>query len=41
MMIGIQYFFNLFSISQLIGVGVFILTLRIIFLLKRKEVRTE
>jgi phosphatidylglycerol:prolipoprotein diacylglycerol transferase len=34
-------FFNFFSISQLIGVGVFILALLMIFLLKRKEMRTE
>lgn len=34
-------FFGSYSISQLIGVGVFILALLMIFLLKRKEVRTE
>lgn len=34
-------FFNLFSISQLIGVGIFILALLMIFLLKRKEVKVR
>ncbi|MCG2676267.1 prolipoprotein diacylglyceryl transferase, partial [bacterium] len=34
-------FFNLFSISQLIGIGIFILALLMFFILRRKEVRIE
>jgi phosphatidylglycerol:prolipoprotein diacylglycerol transferase len=34
-------FFNLFSISQLISVGIFILALLIFFILRRKEVKIE